>query len=895
MTTLVLGLSIILQSSAALLSLRLLQKAMSPKIWIFISFTLTMMALGQVATFYQYTINHLNSSPGFIVELIALSISILTLGGVILIAPFFIRMGRAAANLRTKQFSIDNSAEAIFWIRPDAGFLDVNQTACWMTGYTRSELLDLSLWVLDPDVTKDAWEAFKSRSDSTESITYETYIRKKDGQRLAVEVSASMYKEGNIENYCAFVSDITARKLSESRVKRFSSIFENSVQEIYLFDQDTLKCVQANVAAQQNLGYSIEEFNQLTLLDLSPDATPESFNELIKPLLDGRREKVILVSDLKRKDDSQYPVEVHLQLLEYEGEKLLSAMIIDLTERHQYEEEHRKLSQAVEASSSMVIVTNLEGDIEYVNPTFSEITGYPKSEVIGQNVRLLKSEETPAAIHKDIWKTIIAGKVWKGTIQNKKDGSLYWDRAAISGVKDSSGEITHFVSIQEDVSHEHMLSFEANHDSLTGLINRREFERRIDRVLSTIQKDQSEHAICYLDLDQFKVVNDTCGHAAGDELLRQLSEALQRIVRKRDTLARLGGDEFGVLMEHCSIEDAHRVTSSLQKVIQDHQFTWAGHNFKVGASMGLIPITQDAGTMSDLLREADAACYKAKELGRNRIHIAHVQESETNKQRSGNQWAHRLNEALTQGRFRLMAQPMRHPNGSEQYELLVRMINEQGENVPPGSFLPAAERYNLVGPLDQWVIETTLSLLSDNPNFLEKIQFVSINLSSQTLNNEEFLDFMRNQLELNGIPGNKICFEIAELTAISSLSTASNFITSMTSLGCQFALDNAGLNSFSYLANLPVDYLKIDGTLIKNIVSDPMSYAMVKSICDVGHVMGLQVIAKSVENDTVREKVTEIGIDYCQGYGIGKPLDFDEILTPTNAAGKHIGKVVSIM
>ena len=430
------------------------------------------------------------------------------------------------------------------------------------------------------------------------------------------------------------------------------------------------------------------------------------------------------------------------------------------------------------------------------------------------------------------------------------------------------------------------LSYQASHDTLTGLVNRREFERRAEQLLSTIRQDKGEHALCFMDLDQFKIINDTCGHTAGDEILRQLSVVLQNTVRHSDTLARLGGDEFGVLMEHCSLDDAHRVATSLQKAIREFQFSWEGKMIKIGVSIGLVPITVDVESLTELMIHADAACYMAKDQGRNRIHVYHVEDLEIEQRHGEMQWASRLNQALEDDRFCLYAQSIEPLDGniSGHYELLIRMLDEEGEIIPPGAFLPAAERYNLISKIDHWVIKNSFRLLAENPEFLNKIHFCSINLSGQSVTENEFLNFVIDQLDKTGIPGEKICFEITETAAISNLSKAIKFISTMKGFGCLFALDDfgSGLSSFAYLKNLPVDYLKIDGMFVKNIVDDPIDHAMVKSINDIGHVMGMQTIAEFVENEIIKNMLKEIGVNYAQGYGIGKPMSFDTLLRPPN-------------
>ncbi len=560
-------------------------------------------------------------------------------------------------------------------------------------------------------------------------------------------------------------------------------------------------------------------------------------------------------------------------------------------EYYESRDELQKLSHAVESSSSAVIITDIKGDIEYVNPKFTEVTGYTKKEAIGVNPRILKSGQTEEKVYHDLWETILAGKEWKGEFHNrKKDGGFYWGRATISGIKDTEGNITHFIGIQNDVTQEYelseQLSYQASHDALTGLINRPEFERRAERLLSTIKIDETEHALCFLDLDQFKIVNDTCGHTAGDELLHQISKVLQHEVRKRDTLARLGGDEFGILMEHCSLKHAHRVAKSLLKAVHDFQFIWEDYSFRVGVSIGLVVITETTTNLGELLKQADAACYMAKDLGRNRIHVYHFDDSDIAQRHGEMQWVTRIYRALEENKFYLYAQSIVPLDGSNDahYELLIRMKDEDGKIISPGAFLPSAERYDLMEKLDSWVIEKTFNLLANNPDFLAQINFISINLSGQSLAENNVLDFIVEQLDKSEIDGEKICFEITETMAIANLSNAMKFISTLKELGCRFALDDfgSGLSSFGYLKNLRVDYLKIDGMFVKDIVDDPIDHAMVKSINEIGQVMGMQTIAEFVENDVIKGMLKEIGVNYAQGYGIGKPMPFDELLGRSN-------------
>ncbi|MGH8616019.1 MAG: EAL domain-containing protein [Gammaproteobacteria bacterium] len=433
------------------------------------------------------------------------------------------------------------------------------------------------------------------------------------------------------------------------------------------------------------------------------------------------------------------------------------------------------------------------------------------------------------------------------------------------------------------------LSYQATHDDLTDLTNRREFEQRLKRALDSAHSEKREHALCYLDLDQFKVVNDSCGHIAGDELLRQLSALFRNRVRQdRDTLARLGGDEFGVLMENCSLRDALRVAHQLKETVQKYRFMWEGKIFHVGLSMGLIPITRTAGSVTDILKAADAACYAAKDKGRNRIHVYHKDSTDLAKWSREIEWVTRINHALDDNRFHLYCQPIVPLSSSpgEQdllhYELLVRLEDEQGHIVLPSVFVPAAERYGLNVRLDRWVLEQTLKSLSGEPEHLSRLYICGINISALSVSDEDFLAFVIQQFEHFTVPPQKFCFEITETAVISNIKNATRFIRALKERGCFFALDDfgSGSSSFAYLKRLPVDFLKIDGLFIKDLADDPVIANMVASINDIGHAMGKKTIAEFVASEAVFDKLRQIGVDYAQGSGVGPTRPLGEMIKP---------------
>jgi EAL domain-containing protein (putative c-di-GMP-specific phosphodiesterase class I) len=362
---------------------------------------------------------------------------------------------------------------------------------------------------------------------------------------------------------------------------------------------------------------------------------------------------------------------------------------------------------------------------------------------------------------------------------------------------------------------------------------------------------------------------------------------LQQQIRGPDTLARLGGDEFGILLEHCSVVQAARVTAAVHKAIEEFRFQWGEKSFNIGASIGVVSINEDSEDMAGVFRMADAACYAAKDAGRNRVHVYREDDTELAKRQGEMHWVAVINRALEDNRFVLHCQPFiplaERDGHSDGYELLIRLQDEEGHLVAPGAFLPAAERYNLASKLDRWVLGTAFEWFSRHPHELERVLVCSINLSGSSLGDNAFLQFIIRQFDEGIMPPEKICFEITETSAIANLTSAAHFIKALKTRGCYFALDDfgSGLSSFAYLKNLPVDFLKIDGMFVKDMVNDPIDFAMVRSINDMGHVMGKKTIAEFVENDAILESLRELGVDYAQGYGIGRPRAIDEITKGT--------------
>jgi diguanylate cyclase (GGDEF)-like protein len=421
------------------------------------------------------------------------------------------------------------------------------------------------------------------------------------------------------------------------------------------------------------------------------------------------------------------------------------------------------------------------------------------------------------------------------------------------------------------------LAYQASHDPLTGLINRNEFECRVERAIQNAKAQATTHTLLYLDLDQFKIVNDTCGHAAGDELLQQLSQLLLGSVRHRDTLSRLGGDEFGMLFENCPLDKAVEIANSLLTSIQEFNFTWDESSFTLGISIGIVPIDRSTSDIASAMSAADSACYIAKEAGRNQLQIAHMGDRRLQERHGEMQWASRLTRALEKDQFTLYFQPIIPcANKSRHYtylEILVRLIDDDGTVIAPGAFLHAAEKYNMVSSIDRWVIENSMAWLAETEKSDGLPITISINLSGQTIGSPDMLKFIIDKMEETGAPAEQIIFEVTETAAIANITSATSFMLTLRGCGFRFSLDDfgSGLSSFTYLKKLPVDFLKIDGAFVRDILSDPVDYAMVRSINELGQLLGKETIAEFVETTGLADELERMGVNYVQGYAFAKP------------------------
>jgi diguanylate cyclase (GGDEF)-like protein/PAS domain S-box-containing protein len=556
-------------------------------------------------------------------------------------------------------------------------------------------------------------------------------------------------------------------------------------------------------------------------------------------------------------------------------------------------EEQVRARVTLESIGDGVITTDADGTIDYLNPVAEDLTGWPEREALGLPLaRVFRVVDERIGHERDYPLHICLrdGRMLRHENRHsllRKDGRRFSIQDSAAPIRDRDGAIVGTVVVFHDITEmQHLASkmaFLASHDSLTGLLNRHEFELRLQQALEGARAEGRSHAVCYLDLDQFKIVNDTCGHVAGDELLKQLTHRLHGQIRASDVLARLGGDEFGVILEDCDLDTAYRVADGLRQAVRDFRFVWQDRSFEVGVSAGLVPIGADSGSMTDVLSAADSACYVAKDLGRNRVHI-YQPDDETLARRHGEmQWVQRINDGLGEGRFHLYGQRILSLTGDGPafVEILLRLAEPGKAPIPPSAFIPAAERYFLMPAIDRWVIAHAFELLAGPcRSAAHSGRLYAINLSGQSLCDDQFADFVVERLRASGIPPTCICFEITETAAIANLTRAIAFMARLKDMGCRFALDDfgSGLSSFGYLKSLPVDYLKIAGNFIQDVGVDPVDYAMVDAINQIGHVMGLYTIAESVETELILTRLRGLGIDYGQGFGLHEPAPLAQVL-----------------
>ncbi len=713
------------------------------------------------------------------------------------------------------------------------------------------------------------------------------------GETWALQLHKAPLRDarGRVTGLVSCTLDISERKRAEQELESqrslFASVLDALPMGVSLRDR-ARRFRYVNRWWRERFGFDPALQSGLTIEEITPIDDSVDMDALDREVLEHGTTVTDIEASLSAADggDLRYGLVSKLPLRNAEG--AVDGIIIctvDITERRRAEqlllESEKRYRLLYDDNPSMFFTIDERGTLLQVNDFGARQLGYRAQDLVGTNIADLHEGEDRELMLANLAACFAEPeRMHRWEMRRvRRDGEALWVRETVRTVNGEGGRpvaLTVCEDISETRSLSQELSWQASHDALTGLVNRREFERRLALALESARGAGLEHTLCYIDLDQFKVINDTCGHVAGDELLRQLGALFESRVRHQDTLARLGGDEFGLLMIDCGLGAGERVCRGLRDALEEFRFLWEDNSFRIGSSMGLVQVDANTGAVSEVLGAADAACYAAKERGPNRIHVYRRDDAELVRRRDEMAWVSRIELALDEQRLSLAFQhitPLLDTDSGAHYELLLRMRDEHGRPVSPGDFLPAAERYGLATRLDRFVVKTAAEWLGAHPEHVEGLFLCCINLSGKTLSAEDFPAFVSESFRAAGVPLDRICFEITETAAIANLAHATRFIEELHEQGCRFALDDfgSGLSSFAYLKSLPVDFLKIDGMFVRDIDEDPIDLAMVRSISEIGHVMGKRTIAEFVESAVVLERLREMGVDYAQGYHLSRP------------------------
>ncbi len=789
------------------------------------------------------------------------------------------------------------------------GLVYVNPALSTITGYSRDELLVLTAWegIIHPDDRERVRANGRARLRG-ESVPrhYEFRIRTKSGEERWVDFTAGTIRYNGEAAVLGTAFDVTDRKRAEQALREseenLRTVAGNANDGILVHIHGHV--VFANLCLGEIIGYATADLPGRHIRDFFRPDEYTKINQRYQSRLQGANVPNQYETLLLKKDGTEVPVEITAALTAWQGQPAIIVIVRDIASRKRAEaelfREKERAQVTLESIGDGVITTDVAGRIDYLNPVAEELTGWSNAQASGQpltGVFQVKDENTHKPLPDPVQRCLSEQRSIhfpdNALLMHRGGYREFSIEITASPIRNYDDKVIGAVLVLHDVTTlrnmARQMAWQARHDPLTGLINRGEFEVRLELAIESARSGQTQHALCYLDLDQFKIVNDTCGHIAGDELLKQLTAHLQMRVRETDTLARLGGDEFGILLENCPIDEASETAEMLREVVKKFRFAWEDKVFEIGASIGVVPITTDSGSIVDVLSAADSACYVAKDHGRNRIHVYQTEDSALTKRHGEMQWVHRVNSALGEDRFRLFFQkvlPLAADEHEQYGEILVRLVDEQGKLVLPMAFIPAAERYQMMPAIDRWVLSATLTALRERVPVLGEISICAINLSGQSLCDDHFLASVVDILDASSINPAHICFEITETAAIGNLARAMRFISVLKGMGCRFALDDfgSGLISFMHLKHLPVDFLKIDGSFVRDMVKDPVDAAMVEAINRIGHVMGIRTIAEAVENQSTLERLRDLGVNYAQGTIIARPEPF-EVGSPQRAPG----------
>jgi diguanylate cyclase (GGDEF)-like protein/PAS domain S-box-containing protein len=690
------------------------------------------------------------------------------------------------------------------------------------------------------------------------------------------------------------VSANTDRDDSRATPKLFAELGDR-IHEAVLVHRDVI--LYANRQFATFVGVDRVELVGRRLGDLVPPEYSELVNENIRRRFAGEPaaeryeiEMVGLQGQLSR-------LEITTAVVDYEGSPALLVTGVEIIPTQTVQT--LRLSAEADAAASMhtlaldslaeaIIATDAAGLITYINPAAERLTGSPAGTAIGKTLEDIVGfvDETDRRLLSDpVRQALTSGAPVnlsrRALLLSRANGSERSIELSASPIRNDAKELIGAVVLLHDVTElrglARQMSYQATHDALTGLVNRREFEGRLEEAIESGHRGDGQHVLCYLDLDRFKVVNDTSGHLAGDSMLREVAKVLRDAVRDSDTVARLGGDEFGMLLIGCPLEKARQIADDVCRAVGDYRFVWKDKIFNIGVSIGLVEISRESGTLEELFAAADSACYVAKKQGSGRVAVYSARDEALARHTGEIQWLQKLQNALKENRFQLYHQPIvpayGQNGGGPAMEVFVRLQDEAGHEVPPSEFVRAAERYRLMSLVDRWVVQTTLAALGRGAIPIPANRSVAINVSGQTLGDVQFLEFVVECLDSTGVTPSQVCFEITETAVVANLDHARRFVGVLHGMGCQFALDDfgSGVGSFSNLKNLPMDYLKIDGSFMRNLARDSVNQAMVTAMIKLARTLNFKVIAEQVEDEAGLEAARRMGVDYIQGYAVGRP------------------------
>ncbi|MDI1310267.1 MAG: EAL domain-containing protein [Methylotenera sp.] len=686
-----------------------------------------------------------------------------------------------------------------------------------------------------------------------------------------------------------------------AKSKELAAIIEDSEDAIITKSLDGV-VLTWNPSAEAIFGYTAKEIVGKSVTAIFP---PDKVDEELFILKKIKNNEHIKHYETERRHKSGKLIQVSVSLSPIKnvmGEIIaVSKIARDITQQKQLEQalviEHERLRVTMDSIGDAVITTDIKGNVQYINPIAQSLTGWSAVEAKGlplQQIFNIVNEVTRARCENPLKLCLIENPIVglvSNTILINRDGTEYGIDESASPIRGVDGKTVGVVLVFHDVTMQRLMakeiSYRATHDALTGLVNRSEFESRLKVIVSESRGASMQNALMYIDLDQFKVVNDTCGHSAGDALLKEVSRIMQSCIRSSDLLARIGGDEFAVILHKCDLEQAMVIAKKICRSIDELRFNYDEHRFRIGASLGLVMVDKNCTSETSLMQAADSACYEAKRAGRNRVHLYFNDDGLKGAHREDVQWVSRIEQALEDEGFVLFYQrilPLNH-QGLEHAEILIRMKDTSGELIPPNAFLPAAERFHLITRIDSWVIAHTFEWMKQNAESLNHIETISVNLSGQSLGDSNFHNYVLSLIETIEIDCSKLCFEVTETVAITNIAAAKNFIESMNKHGVKFSLDDfgGGASSFGYLKNLDVDYLKIDGQFITDLIDNQIGQATVRCIVEVAKVTGKKTIAEWVENQAVENMLKEMSVDFTQGFLKHKPAGLHLLLEPKGA------------